>query len=143
LHDATDLSSSLASGSSQGWRGREPAGVPGVVNLRTAQALGVDTAQQTSPDDLASARDLASRVSAALDEVQTARLNARLPNGHRTELDYVAPDRVTLREWDESGQAVAYYVIQDDIGYSVRPDSGCRRAQNEGFRTQVQVFRPT
>ncbi|HZU07070.1 MAG TPA: hypothetical protein VFB73_13975 [Chloroflexota bacterium] len=89
-------------------------------------------------------RDLAAGMIAALDKVRTARLTARLANGHRTDLIYVAPDRAALVEQDTNGQEFARYVIIGDTGYSAQASAGGNwtKVTNEGFRKQAQVFRP-
>lgn len=94
--------------------------------------------------NLPSGAELASRVINALDRVRTAQLTSNLPNGHHTEIRYVAPDRVGMIEWDERDQEYARYVLIGDTGYTIDASAAgsCRRVRSEGIRTQTQVFRP-
>jgi hypothetical protein len=102
--------------------------------------------RQHDGDDLPSGRELADRVIAALEQVQVAQYEARLPNGHRTLTTYVAPDRASLQEWDEHDREGAHYTIIGDVGYLERPLpdslSTCSHSVNEGFRRQAEVFQP-
>jgi hypothetical protein len=93
---------------------------------------------------LPTARELATGMIAALDKARTARLAAKLPNGHTTDLQFVAPDRASLVERDVDGQEYARYVIIDDTGYVLdsRGGTGWRKVVNDGYRKQTQIFRP-
>ncbi len=95
--------------------------------------------------DLPTGRELAEQLSAALDRVQTARLTARLWNGHHTEIHYVAPDRAFLREWNARDQELATYLIIGDVAYYEEPRAflfdSCQRFVDERYRRQAQIFR--
>jgi hypothetical protein len=97
----------------------------------------------STDEPLPTARDLAHGTIAALMQVKTARLLARLANGHRTDLVYVAPDRAALVEQDPSNREVARYVIIGDTGYQSVASMGGHwtRTQHQDFRKQAQVFR--
>ncbi|HZR98699.1 MAG TPA: hypothetical protein VFE37_08335 [Chloroflexota bacterium] len=95
--------------------------------------------------DLPSGAEMAQGVIAALAKAKTARLSATLPNGHSTDLRYVAPDRAALVETDENGQPYAEYVILSDTGYYKDSRSGgswVKVGVNEGYKQQAQIFRP-
>jgi hypothetical protein len=95
--------------------------------------------------ELPPARDVANGMISALTKVQTARLAARLPTGHTTDLVYVAPDRAALVEQDVNGREYAQYVIIGDTGYvrDARTGAGwIKQPPNDGYRRQTQIFRP-
>jgi hypothetical protein len=95
-------------------------------------------------DALPSARELANGMIAALGRATTARLSAKLPNEHQTDVLYVAPDRAAVIELDVNGQEAARYVIIGDTGYSnqTAQNTGWRKVTQEGYRKQSQIFRP-
>ncbi len=125
-----------------------PPTLPAVVARAIAAAPSpVHTAAapaDAAADALPSARDLANGMIAALDRAKSAHLAARLPSGHFTDLHFVAPDRAALVESDVDGQEYARYVIIGDTGYvhDTRGGTGWRKAVNEGYRRQTQIFRP-
>jgi hypothetical protein len=114
--------------------------LPAIVAQAIAAAPEVTLEREEPP----SGREVAARVIASLSKVQSARLSARLPNGHRTDLVYVAPDRASLVERDASGQESARYVIIGDTGYTsvVSAGGSWRKSTDVGFRKQVEIFRP-
>ena len=93
-------------------------------------------------DALPSARELANGMIAGLSRATTARLSAKLPNEHQTDVLYVAPDRAAVIELDINGQEAARYVIIGDTGYSnqTAQNTGRRKMTNEGYRKQSQIF---
>jgi hypothetical protein len=122
-----------------------PPAAPPTMPAVLAQAISAAPAPANVDEgSLPTAKDLAAGMVAALSKARTARLTAHLPNGHSTDLVYVAPDRASLVEYDENGQEYAQYVIVGDSGYTYQSSSGAgwRKVQNEGFRKQTQVFRP-
>lgn len=95
--------------------------------------------------DLPSGEQVAQGVIAALARAKTARFSATLPNGHVTDLRFVAPDRAALVEVDDAGQPYAEYVILSDTGYynDTRAGTGwVKVGVNEGYKQQAQIFRP-
>jgi hypothetical protein len=117
---------------------------PPVVAAAIAAAPPPSASASAEELEPPSGRDLAAGMIAALDRARTARLTARLANGHRTDLIYVAPDRASLVEQDANGQEFARYVIIGDTGYSAQASAGGNwtKVTNEGFRKQAQIFRP-
>jgi hypothetical protein len=99
---------------------------------------------EVDEDTLPSARELANGMIAALGRVSSARLSAKLPNEHQTDVLYVAPDRAAVIELDVNGQEAARYIIIGDTGYSnqTAQNTGWRKVTQEGYRKQSQIFRP-
>jgi hypothetical protein len=116
--------------------------LPAILSQAIAEALPAPANLDGAA--LPSGREVAASTIAALNQVQSARLVARLPNGHRTDLIFVAPDRAALIERDPNEQEVARYVIIADSGYTntVSTGTGWRHVVNDGFRRQSQIFRP-
>jgi hypothetical protein len=95
--------------------------------------------------DLPTGPQVAQGVIAALARAKTAHFSATLPNGHTTDLRFVAPDRAALVELDENGRPYAEYVILSDTGYYNDTRSGTgwvKVGVNEGYKQQAQIFRP-
>jgi hypothetical protein len=87
---------------------------------------------------------VAERLSAALSGVQTARLTARLPDGHHTAIVFVAPASASLEEWDTTDRLLREFVITPDVGFvrQVSPPECWRSSSNESFLAQARVFEP-
>jgi hypothetical protein len=113
-------------------------------SVTAAAAAAPAPLTEVDEDALPSARDLANGMIAALSRATTARLSAKLPNEHQTDVLYVAPDRAAVIELDVNGQEAARYVIIGDTGYSnqTAQNTGWRKMTNEGYRKQSQIFRP-
>ena len=95
--------------------------------------------------ELPTGAQVAQGVIAALARAKTAHFTATLPNGHITDLRFVAPDRAALVELDENNQPYAEYVILSDTGYynDTRSGSGwVKVGENPGYKQQAQIFRP-
>jgi hypothetical protein len=95
--------------------------------------------------ELPTGAQVAQGVIAALARAKTAHFSATLPNGHTTDLRFVAPDRAALVELDENGRPYAEYVILSDTGYynDTRTGSGwVKVGENPGYKQQAQIFRP-
>ena len=123
------------------------AGVPVVSAAPTVPPIILQAAAAALPppgfaEEVPSARDLANGMIAALSNAKTARLLARLSNGNRTDMTFVAPDRAALIEQDVNNREVARFVIIGDTGYSNAASAGWNRVQHQDFRKQTQVFRP-
>ncbi|HLH23990.1 MAG TPA: hypothetical protein VK066_15815 [Chloroflexota bacterium] len=117
--------------------------VPPVVSEAVAAAPPPPGA--VTDDDLPSGEQVAQGVIAALAKAKTAHFSATLPNGHTTDLRFVAPDRAALVEKDENGQPYAEYVILSDTGYTNDTRSGTgwvKVGVSEGYKQQAQIFRP-
>jgi hypothetical protein len=117
--------------------------IPPVV----AQAVSAAPAPPGTVEDgdLPSGEQVAQGVIAALARAKTAHFSATLPNGHVTDLRFVAPDRASLVELDENGQPYAEYVILSDTGYYNDTRSGTgwvKVGVSEGYKQQAQIFRP-
>jgi hypothetical protein len=118
--------------------------MPPVV-LQAAAAAPAPPGAAADDDDLPTGAQVAQGVVAALANAKTARFSATLPNGHVTDLRFVAPDRAALVETDENGQPYAEYVILSDTGYYKDTRSGgawVKVGVNEGYKQQAQIFRP-
>jgi hypothetical protein len=87
---------------------------------------------------------VAERLSAALSGVRTARLTARLPDGHRTAIVYVAPASASLEEWDAADRLLREFVITPEVGFvrQVSPPECWRSSTDQSFLAQAQVFEP-
>jgi hypothetical protein len=99
---------------------------------------------EVDPEQLPTARDLARGIVRALDQAQTAQLSAQLPQGGRTDLKYVAPDRADLVELDANGAQKGHYIIIGDTGYTSQATApgGWLKNVHPGYRQQAQIFRP-
>lgn len=87
---------------------------------------------------------VAARTRAALSRVRTARLTARLPDGHRTAIVYVAPASASLEEWDAADRLLREFVITPEMGFvrQVSPPECWRSSSSPSFLAQAQIFEP-
>src|SRR4051794_5727365 len=139
-----------APGAPPGPPGVAPTAGPTVLPTMPPVVLQAAAAALTPPgtaeeSDLPSGAEVAQGVVGALARAKTARFSATLPNGHITDLRFVAPDRAALVETDENGQPYAEYVILSDTGDYKDTRSGgawVKVGVNEGYKQQAQIFRP-
>lgn len=118
--------------------------VPAVIQ-QAASAAPPPPGALDADAELPSGSQVAQGVIAALTRAKTAHFTATLPNGHTTDLRFVAPDRAALVELDENGQPYAEYIILSDTGYYNDTRSGTgwvKVGENPGYKQQAQIFRP-
>jgi hypothetical protein len=104
----------------------------------------------TAASQLPSGRELANGMVAILDRAKTARLRAvRWKEGsdapkEYSEVQYVAPDRLTLTIKDDKDQDVSYAVFIGDTAYGKQaaPGASWQKQTREAYRSQAQIFRP-